>query len=156
MSEFTTAAKAVPMSGKDLLAQAHEADRVARALRKQAEQTLAAEAEARRPRQPEVADGLPEFVMFSRYQSGRAHTYAAIGWREGHHVRWAVTGSETRRFNWRGLLAFIGEANWSTLHQFTDTTSLLPAGAEPPVAETMGEYGRVVSSAVLGDSMPGY
>lgn len=142
---------ATRLSGKSdaatLQAQADQAARIAQELAQQAAAARRAEIAASRPAEPPVEAGLPEFVMFSRYQSGRAYTYAAIGWVEGRGrnqvTRWAVTGSETRRFNWPGLLAFIGEANWSTLHQFTDTRSLLPAGGEPPVAEEMARYGRV-------------
>ena len=91
-----------------LLAQAGEAERAeARAL------MLARE--AARPQMPEVTDDQPVVVGFGKYQSGREYAFAALGFREGRSVRWVVTGSETRRFNWPGLLEFIGEANWPTL-----------------------------------------
>ena len=150
---------ATRLSGKTdaqtLQAQADQAARIARELAEQAAAARQAEEAARRPQEPAVEAGLPEFVMFSRYESGRVYTYAAIGWQEGRGrtrvTRWAVTGQETRRFNWPGLLAFIGEANWHTLYQFTDSRSLLPAGAEPPVAEEMARYGRVRRTVLVYD-----
>ena len=139
-----------PRTSAELQAEADQAARIAADLAEQAAAARRAELEASRPKEPPVEAGLPEFVMFSRYQSGRFYTYAAIGWVEGrgrHQVtRWAVTGEETRRFNWAGLLAFIGEGNWGTLYQFTDSRALMPKGAEPPVAERMGRYGRVLGT----------
>jgi hypothetical protein len=139
-----------------LQAQADQAARIAKDLATQAAAARRAELEASRPQQPPVEAGLPEFVMFSRYQSGKVYTYAAIGWVEGRGrtqvTRWAVTGEETRRFNWAGLLAFIGEANWGTLHQFTDTRALAAPGGEPAVAERMGRYGRVVGTDAVTDT----
>lgn len=95
-------------------------------------------------------------VSFSKYQSGRLYNYAAVGWVAAHvdeiaappagHkvVRWAVTGMETRRMNWAGLLDFIGEANWPTLYLMTEDKLLGPLpGEEGPIAEVMGNYGRV-------------
>jgi hypothetical protein len=106
--------------------------------------------EAARPKMPEVGEG-PAYVIFRRYQSGREYGYAAVGWREGRSVRWAVTGSETRRFNWPGLLEFIGEANWPTLWTVTAGERLGPEpGAEPPTAEVMGRYGRVERTETVG------
>lgn len=142
MSETPTAAS--------LREEAAKARQIADELARQATVAARLEKEAATPREPEVEPGLPEFVMFSRYESGRVYTYAAIGWVEGRGrtriTRWAVTGSETRRFNWPGLLAFIGEGNWSTLYQFTDTVALRAPGGEPPVAERMGRYGRVLGT----------
>ncbi|AHK12041.1 hypothetical protein Hosp_087 [Mycobacterium phage Hosp] len=106
--------------------------------------------EAARPKMPEVGEG-PAYVVFRRYQAGREYAYAAVGWREGRSVRWAVTGAETRRFNWPGLLEFIGEANWSTLWTVTAADRLGPEpGAEPPTAEVMGRFGRVERSETVG------
>ncbi|QHB37832.1 hypothetical protein I5G63_gp092 [Mycobacterium phage Imvubu] len=137
-------------------AEARRARAIADELAQQALAARQAEEAARRPQEPAVEAGLPEFVMFSRYESGRVYTYAAIGWQEGRGrtrvTRWAVTGQETRRFNWPGLLNFIGEANWHTLYQFTDSRSLMPAGAEPPVAEEMARYGRVRRTVPVYDA----
>ncbi|AHJ88392.1 hypothetical protein CG91_gp092 [Mycobacterium phage 39HC] len=108
--------------------------------------------EAARPKMPEVGEG-PAYVVFRRYQAGREYAYAAVGWREGRSVRWAVTGAETRRFNWPGLLEFIGEANWSTLWTVTAADRLGPEpGAEPPTAEVMGRFGRVERSETVGQT----
>jgi hypothetical protein len=129
----------------ELDAQARTARRVADELAQQALEARRAEEEARKPKMPVVdADATP-VVVFSRYQSGREYAYAAIGWRVGRSVRWAVTGHNTQRFNWPGLLNFIGESNWATLRHVVTTVPLLPEGEEPPVAETMGSYGRVKS-----------
>lgn len=153
MSEHVAAAR--PMTAAQLQREAEQAARIAAELSEQAAAARRAELEASRPKEPAVEAGLPEFVMFSRYQSGRVYTYAAVGWQEGRGrtkvTRWAVTGSETRRFNWPGLLNFIGEANWHTLYQFTDSRLLLPAGAEPPVAEEMARYGRVTRTVPVYD-----
>ncbi|AGT12991.1 hypothetical protein KAYACHO_87 [Mycobacterium phage KayaCho] len=107
--------------------------------------------EAARPKMPEVgADDRP-VVYFTKYQAGREYSYAALGWREGRSVRWVVTGSETRRFNWPGLLEFIGEANWPSLVHMTGGDHLgPPPGAEPPTAEVMGRFGRVERSETVG------
>lgn len=113
------------------------------ALRREARSAEQAEEAARRPAEPRPEPDLPEYVLFSRYTSGRVYHYAAVGWNIGGHVRWAVTGQEARRFNWPGLLDFIGAANWSSLYHVTDTVSLMPPGAEVPAAETVGPFGAV-------------
>lgn len=95
-------------SAASLQAQADQAARIAQDLAEQAAAARRAELEASRPKEPPVEAGLPEFVMFSRYQSGRVYTYAAIGWVEG-----------------RGRQ---------------------PEGTEPPVAERMGRYGKVLGT----------
>ncbi|AKU45578.1 hypothetical protein AU153_gp94 [Mycobacterium phage Pops] len=128
----------------DLLAAAAEAEKAAAAFRKQAAEIARAAEEARRPKMPTVHTGVSVVVTFRRYTSGREYNYAAIGWRTGTSVRWAVTGTETRRFNWAGLLDFIGEANWHTLAEVTQTRTVLASGGEPPVAEVMGRYGKVL------------
>lgn len=127
--------------------EAAKAREIAEQLARDAAAATAAEAEASRPRCPTIGEGEHVFVGFERYQSGRAYVYAAIGWRTGRNVRWAITGNETRRFNWPGLLAFIGESNWGTLHRMNMGERLLPEGLEPPIAERMGSYGRVTGMA---------
>ncbi|AZS07681.1 hypothetical protein SEA_DURGA_99 [Mycobacterium phage Durga] len=144
----------------DLLAAAAEAEKAAAAFRKQAAEIARAAEEARRPKMPTVHTGVSVVVTFRRYTSGREYNYAAIGWRTGTSVRWAVTGTETRRFNWAGLLDFIGEANWHTLAEVTQTRTVLASGVEPPVAEVMGRYGKVLrterpASPFVGDSRYG-
>lgn len=132
-------------SALELQQMADELARQAAEMATRAAKARQAEEAARRPQEPLVLENLPEFVMFQRYDSGRVYTYAAVGWNpgKGNANRWAVTGQESRRFNWNGLLNFIGEANWGTLYQFTDTVALVPAKDAPPVAERMGKYGRV-------------
>lgn len=130
-------------TASQLREEAARARKIADELNRQAVHAQIAEEEARRPKMPMVdADNTP-VIVFERYQSGRSYNYAAIGWREGRSVRWAVTGSENRRFNWPGLLRFIGESNWATLRHVVTTVPLITPEAEPPVAETMGNYGRV-------------
>lgn len=128
-----------------LLEAAGERDRAeARAL-------LLAREEAR-PKQPSLDEGgMPTVVTFVKYQAGREYQYAALGWKEGNSTRWVVTGQETRRLNWPGLLEFIGEANWPSLHLVTALTRIGPdPAAEAPVAEVMGRYGRVERTETLG------
>lgn len=116
--------------------------------------------EALKPKMPEVAEAAPVVVAFSKYQSGREYNYAAVGWRVGRQVRWTTTGQGGDRLNWPGLLQFIGEANWPSLRVMNDGDSLLPEGAEPPVVERMGSYGRVLGSSVVDPlvraEVPGY
>ena len=82
---------------------------------------------ARRPVMPEIANPSDSaVVVFNRYQSGKDYGYAAHGWREGSAVRWVVTGQNTERFNWQGLLEWIGEANWHSLHVVTDVKRIGP------------------------------
>lgn len=111
------------------------------ALRRAARAAEKAEDAARRPKEPRPKPDLPEYVLFARYQGGRIYHYAAVGWNQGGQVRWAVTGQEARRFNWPGLLEFIGETNWSSLQHVTNSAEMVPAGAEPPAAETVGPFG---------------
>ncbi|AVO24752.1 hypothetical protein SEA_MAGIC8_96 [Mycobacterium phage Magic8] len=149
-----------PSTPADLLAAAAEAEKAAAAFRRQAAEIARAAEEARRPKMPTVQTGVSVVVTFRRYTSGREYNYAAIGWRTGTSVRWAVTGTETRRFNWAGLLDFIGEANWHTLAEVTQTRTVLASGVEPPVAEVMGRYGEVLrterpASPFVGDSRYG-
>lgn len=114
-------------------AAAAEADRVAR--------------EAAKPKMPSVENG-PAFVTFTRYLSGREYTYAAVGWRVGRSVRWSVTGQDRERFNWPGLLQFVGDANWPSLTVLTPGDPLITPEAAPPVVERMGQFGRVLSSEI--------
>ncbi|ABE67485.1 hypothetical protein PBI_QYRZULA_75 [Mycobacterium phage Qyrzula] len=141
----TTAAPRRPM---DLMAAAEEAERHARELRRQAALLAQAQLEASRPRMPELGgEGDHAVVSFTKYQSGREYRYAAIGWRVGRSVRWAVTGETTSRYNWNGLLEFIGEANWPSLYLMVVDKLLGPTpGNEPPVSEKMGPFGRVEST----------
>lgn len=127
--------------------EAAKAREIADQLAADAAAATAAEAEARRPKMPPVdADGLATVITFVKYQSGREYNYAAVGWRVGRNVRWSVTGTYTGRYNWPGLLAFIGEANWHSIAVVTETRKLLPPELEPPVVEQMGGYGRVIGT----------
>ncbi|AYD82074.1 hypothetical protein I5G60_gp82 [Mycobacterium phage Saguaro] len=130
------------ISAAQLREEARKAREIADQLATAARDATAAEAAARRPKEPTPGDE-PEYVVFRRYTSGREYHYAAVGWRIGNTVRWAVTGQETRRFNWAGLLEFIGETNWNSIRVVTDTLAVLPPGAEPPAAEYMGAFGKV-------------
>ncbi|QWY84429.1 hypothetical protein SEA_KNOCKER_87 [Mycobacterium phage Knocker] len=136
----------VTSSAAELRRQAEQARQIADDLARQAAEALVAEREATRPKMPAMGAEDRPVIYFERYQAGKSYSYAAIGWREGRSYRWAVTGSESRRFNWPGLLDFIGEANWPTIVAMTGGEHLLPAGAEPPVAERMGRYGRVLGT----------
>ena len=136
-------ATAAPVTAAQLRAEAERARAVAEELTRQAAEQAIAEEEARKPRCPQVMEGAPTYVTFTRYMNGREYAYAAVGWRAGRSVRWAVTGSEDRRFNWPALLQYVGEANWSTLRVVVDQEPILTPGGEPPVAEVMGRYGRV-------------
>ncbi|AGT12824.1 hypothetical protein REPROBATE_88 [Mycobacterium phage Reprobate] len=145
--EKATEVAAAPVTAAQLRAEAARARSIAEELTRQAAEQAIAEEEARKPKMPRVAQGEHPVVAFERYQSGRNYNYAAVGWRDGRSVRWAVTGQEGRRFNWPGLLQFIGEANWATLRSLVDGDSLLPEGVEPPVAEEMGAFGRVLGTS---------
>lgn len=107
---------------------------------------------ARRPVMPEIVNpGDSAVVVFNRYQSGKDYGYAAHGWREGSAVRWVVTGQNTERFNWPGLLEWIGEANWHSLHVVTDVKRIGPDPEDDtPLREVMGKYGRVERTEALG------
>lgn len=142
----------VPGSAATLQQQADQAARIAKDLATQAAAARRAELEASRPQQPNLADYPHPVVYFTRYRSGREYSYAAIGWREGNSVRWAITGNDTRRYNWSGLLNFIGEANWASIIHMTGGVPILPPGAEPPVAERMGRYGRVEGTETVTDT----
>lgn len=137
----------------DLLDLAASHDREAAAARARAASLTAALEAARRPKMPALGGaGDAAVVRFAKYQNGRTYNYAAIGWVAGTSgatkvIRWAVTGQEGRRFNWSGLLDFIGEANWPTLYEMTEHRLLGPdVEHESPLAQTMGDYGRVVST----------
>lgn len=135
-----------------LYEEAERAKQIADDLRRQAVEAVAREREASQPREPALDNG-PGYVSFSKYQSGRVYSYAAVGWRpDGGTSRWAVTGECTDRFTWNGLLAFVGEANWGSVHQFTISKPLLPEGAGPAVAERMGPFGKVRSTRVVEDA----
>ncbi|UXE04459.1 hypothetical protein SEA_FUNSIZED_88 [Mycobacterium phage Funsized] len=142
----------VTSSAAELRREAAKAREIADELARQAAEAAVAEREASRPKMPVIPAGEARVVTFTRYQSGREYAYAALGWREGRSYRWAVTGSETRRFNWPGLLDFIGEANWASLAFVTAATPILPPGAEPPVAEEMARYGRVRRTVPVYDA----
>jgi len=153
-NEATTVKDTAPVTAAQLRAEAERARRVADELTRQAAEQAVAEEEARKPKMPRVAEGENPVVAFERWQSGRSYAYAAVGFRNGRQVRWAVTGEETRRFNWPGLLAFVGEANWQTLRTLVDGDSLLPEGVEPPVAEDMGRFGRVLGTSDPSEGQP--
>lgn len=107
--------------------------------------------EYRRPKMPSVGEpGDTGIIRFTRYTSGKNYSFAAIGWRDGSAVRWVVTGQETRRFTWAALLNFIGEANWPSIELMVPGVRIGPEpGEEPAVAETIGDYGRVVKTESL-------
>ncbi|AKY02803.1 hypothetical protein AVV09_gp90 [Mycobacterium phage BrownCNA] len=110
--------------------------------------------EERRPKMPPVHEGESAVVIFTKYQAGREYHYAAVGWRQGRSVRWAVTGNTTDRLNWPGLLQFIGEGNWPSLRVVTDTENIGPSpDEEEPVAERMGAYGRVLGTSGVVDPL---
>jgi len=142
----------------ELVRQAQEARQRADELARAAAEAARLEREASRPKMPPVSAEAtaPPVVRFSRYMAGRAYHYAAVGWRDGRHVRWVVTGSEARRFNWPGLLEFIGEANWPTMELAIDYASMMPEGGEPPAAEVMGRFGRVERTEDVVSPIVGY
>ncbi|QPX62202.1 hypothetical protein PBI_INDLOVU_88 [Mycobacterium phage Indlovu] len=151
----------VTSTASELRRQAAEARELAERLAREAAEAALAEAEARRPKMPEVSADVRPIIGFTKYQSGKEYHYAARGWREGRSIRWAVTGSESRRFNWPGLLDFIGEANWPSIVVMTAGEHLVAEGQEPPVAERMGAFGRVVGTESVVDPLvraevPGY
>lgn len=144
-SETAEAPRPVESAGS-LRAQAQQARELADRLARAAAEAAVAEEAARKPACPQVMEGAPTYVTFTRYMNGREYAYAAVGWRAGRSVRGAITGSEDRRFNWPALLQYVGEANWSTLRVVTDQEPILTPGGEPPVAEVMGRYGRVLGT----------
>lgn len=147
-----------PMTSMELREQAHRMAREAEALRTQAAEMDRAAEEARRPKMPEVTTDTSPVVTFSKWMNGVDYRFAAVGFRKGAQVRWMVTGAETRRFTWSGLLSWIGEANWSTMVHLTGGHGIgpLPGSAdEPAVAEEMGPFGRVKSTEAVRDYPPG-
>ena len=127
---------------------------------KKAELVAARDAEARAeraalkakmPKMPSLGQtGDTGIIRFTRYTKGKNYTFAALGWRDGTAVRWVVTGQEPRRFTWGALLAFIGEANWPSIELMVPGVRIGPEpGDEPAVAETIGDYGRVVKTESL-------
>ena len=134
----------------EAIARANSAAATAREFQRQAQELAAVERAARLPVQPPIGGaGDRAIVSFSRYQSGRLYNYAAIGWRVGEHVRWAVTGTEKRRFNWAALLDFIGEANWPSMYLMVEDRLLGPTAEQAgPVVETVGNFGRVRATPV--------
>jgi hypothetical protein len=145
------------VSAAELRARAREAAAEASRLTREADAATAAERAASRPQMPPVGGtGDRAIVCFTRYQSGREYNYAALGWQLGRSVRWAVTGRR-RRFNWAGLLDFIGEANWGSLHLMHEARLLGPLpGAEPAVAERMGSFGKVLATEPVGEAVQPY
>ncbi|WGH22197.1 hypothetical protein SEA_KRONUS_96 [Mycobacterium phage Kronus] len=101
---------------------------------------------AARPKMPEVLADKPVVVAFRKYMSGREYAFAAVGWRVGRSVRWALTGETRDRFNWPALLEFVGKANWPTIHLMTEGERLGPEPTEEveAVREVMGPLGAVL------------
>lgn len=147
----TTAADPRPMTSAQLLSEAKRAQAVAEELLAQAGALALAEEAARRPQQPDLSEG-PATVTFTKYQSGREYHYAAVGWRIGRSERWTVTGQNTDRLNWAGLLAFVGESNWPTLAQVMAIRPMMTPGTEPPIAERMGRFGTVIGVVRVDNS----
>lgn len=142
----TRRAQMAPDTPATLLAAAEAAEAAARDMRREAAQLALAAEEARRPRMPEIGGADDHaIVSFTKYQSGREYNYAAIGWRQGHSVRWTITGETTDRFNWPGLLRWIGEGNWPSIQLMVEAESLAPQ-VESAVQERMGAFGRVVGT----------
>lgn len=150
-NEATTMADPRPMTSAQLMAEAKRAQAIAEEMLAQAGALALAEEAARKPKQPDLSQG-PQYVVFTKYQSGREYHYAAIGWRWGRSDRWTVTGQTSDRFTWAGLLAFIGEANWSSLAQVAALAPMVAPGNEPPVAERMGRYGTVIGVRLIDGS----
>lgn len=136
-------------TAQELRERAAEAVAHATRLREEALAIERAERAARTPKMPTVEFDDAATITFTKVHKGRIYHYSAVGWRLGnlsdHAVRWAVTGSEDRRFNWPGLLAWIGETNWLSIKIVTEATPILDPDDEPPAAETMGSFGRVKS-----------
>ena len=141
--EATTVAP--PLSATDMLVEASHLQAKAAQLRAAAAEQARLAEEARKPKMPDLPNhGDVQAILFTKYQGGREYHYAALGWRIGHSIRWTVTGACTDRFSWAGLLEFVGEANWSSLAVVETARSIGPTpGNEGPVAERMGESGRV-------------
>lgn len=104
----------------------------------------------RRPKAPKLKDGEARIIAFERYLSGRGYVYAAVGWRQGSNTRWCVTATgraeQGGRYNWQGLLKFIGEANWGTIREMLYGEPLIAPADEPAVVEQIGPYGRVAGT----------
>ena len=139
-----------PRTAEEMAEEARRLRVQANELGRQANLARQREIAASRPQEPAIGGiGDRAIVSFVKYQGGREYNYAAIGWRVGNSVRWAVTGQTTDRLNWPGLLQFIGAANWGSLHSMTEDQLLGPLpGSEPPVREVMGSFGRVQRSDV--------
>lgn len=147
---------AAPRTVDGYLAEAQAAENHARAMLAQAAMLADAIEQARKPKQPEVGSDTPAYVVFTKYMSGREYAYAAVGWRQGHSIRWSITGQAGIRYTWTSLLRFIGEANWSSLHLVNDTVRIgPPPGEEPPVVEVMGSFGTVKGTYPVTDTGPG-
>lgn len=154
MTDYTNPDAGMGKTAAQLQAEANQAAAIAKELARQAVVARAAEEAARRPQMPEIGvePGDHAVVCFAKYQGGREYHYAALGWRVGRNVRWAVTGQTTDRMNWPGLLVFIGEANWHTLVRMGQTQLLGPTPEnEPPARERMGSFGRVMGTDVPHD-----
>lgn len=136
-------AKIMNNVARGLREEAAEATARAKQLRAEAAEIERAEREAAQPKEPAMASGEHRVVLFEKYMSGCNYGFAALGWRIDNQTRWTVTGSDgVVRHNWKSLLNFIGEANWSTLRMVTGTSPLLAPGAEPAASERMGPFGR--------------
>lgn len=147
MSEPVNQASSAPRSAAQLYEEAQRASAIAAELRTQAIEQARLERVASKPQMPDLSAG-PVILGFEKHQSGRNYAYAAIGWTEGRYKRWAVTGTEARRFNWAGFLEFVGEGNWASIRVMNIGPTLLPEGTEPPVAERVGRYGRITAGRV--------
>lgn len=134
-------------------------------LNRHLEREAAIEAKMRedaKPREPDLSNG-PVHLSFVRDLRDRAYTYGAVGFRRAVglygrdriecSVRWVITASrigvaqgakEAGRYNWNGLLEFIGEANWPTIRMMTPGDFLFGAKDAPPMVERMGDYGSVL------------
>lgn len=127
----------------ELRREAAESAARAKRLRVEAAEIERAERLARTPRMPHIPDGEHRVVLFEKLMSGRSYGFAAVGWRIGGQVRWTVTGNDGEyRHNWAGLLAYVGETNWSTIRLVTGTSPLLAPGDEPAASEKMGPFGK--------------
>lgn len=133
----------------ELRAESRRLARLAREAELEEARQRVLEREARKPAEP----GINAVITFSKVQSGRTYNYAALSFPVGGtQRRWAITNTVTGgegRYTWSGLLDFIGEANWTSIHQATAFTPVTPI--EPPVVERMGPFGRVTSTENVED-----